>query len=527
VTLYTNNREGLPKSLYTPSNSVLFVGCVCYLLITLSYEISFHVLENSVWIPPAEERKSKKHCLYYLSKEGDIMTMVPTIRDAIAIVTLILLSSFNVCVGFMTQKQEGRVYSSSKPMATKVRQSKDSEDVFLNIDGTLASSTRQRSYMAVSVALKVWPSLQFTIHELGMSSESFDYANDKDLNDDIDESCEWLIQKLSALASITQQGNTPDAMLGCDAVMLSRLLIEEQLLDGRSNGRGGKYGSKFHPSGDISPGSKVGSRPLTVGELYTNWGEVKDILRMRYPYIEDIDGKIRKKDPLPEIRSQLEAYQIGMNLPPWQSLAYDVLFDFSGSNAQLRQNTMLLLGHEAHLPIALQHLAMLGYYLDVESDLVGIPDITRALCEGHCNDPIMKVAVTTSDKPNERLGQGQLLVIVPDKQSDETHSDMIGRIVTDIHKKDANVTRNIFVTHSSIEVLKALKPYLADDTPRLFQGLSKCTLPNSSTSVTLALPSWTDNVHPTQQNEAEMDPWLNLISEQQLVELISAKILVA
>jgi len=431
----------------------------------------------------------------------------------------------------MTQKQEGRTYSSSKPMATKVRQSKDSEDVFLlSIDGTLASSTRQRSYMAVSVALKVWwPSLQFTIHELGMSSESFDYANDKDLNDDIDESCEWLIQKLSALASITQQGNTPDAMLGCDAVMLSRLLIEEQLLDkGRSNGRGGKYGSKFHPSGDISPGSKVGSRPLTVGELYTNWGEVKDILRMRYPYIEEgIDGKIRKKDPLPEIRNQLEAYQIGMNLPPWQSLAYDVLFDYSESNAQLRQNTMLLLGHEAHLPIALQHLAMLGYYLNVESDFEDITDMTRSLCEGHCNDPIMNVAVTTSDKAKERSQARQLLVIVPDKQSDETHSDMIGRIVTDIHKEDADVTRNIFVTHSSIEVLKALKPYLADDTPRLFQGLSKCTLPNSSTSVTLALPSWTDNVHPTQQNEAEMDPWLNLISEQQLVELISAKILVA
>ena len=273
----------------------------------------------------------------------------------------------------------------------------------------------------------------------------------------------------------------------------------------------------------------MGSRPLTVGELYTNWEEVKDILRMRYPYIEEgVEGKIIKKDPLPEIRSQLEAYQIGMNLPPWQSLAYDVLFDYSGSNAQLRQNTMLLLGHEAHLPIALQHLAMLGYYLDVESDLEDIPDLTRSLCEGHSNDPIMNVAVTTSDKAKEeRLGHGQLLVIVPDKQNDETHSDMIGRIVTDICKEDSDVTRNIFVTHSSIEVLKALKPYLGDDAPRLFQGLSKCTLPNSNTSVTLALPSWTDNVHPTQQNEAQMDPWLNLITEQQLVELISAKILVA
>ena len=123
--------------------------------------------------------KSMLNCIV---KEGEDSDKAPTMRAAIAIVMLLLLSSFNGCIGFMTQKQEGRVYSSSKQIDAKVRQSmvddnriqwgssqptstvmysrvNDSEDVFLlSIDGTLASSTRQRSYMAVSIALNVWPS---------------------------------------------------------------------------------------------------------------------------------------------------------------------------------------------------------------------------------------------------------------------------------------------------------------------------------------------------------------------------------
>lgn len=63
--------------------------------------------------------------------------------------------------------------------------------------------------------------------------------------------------------------------------------------------------------------------------------------------------------------------------------------------------------------------------------------------------------------------------------------------------------------------------------PILFQGLRKCILPQSNTAVTLLLPEWADNVHPSQQNDGEMDPWLNLISEELLLELISARILVA
>jgi len=45
-------------------------------------------------------------------------------------------------------------------------------------------------------------------------------------------------------------------------------------------------------------------------------------------------------------------------------------------------------------------------------------------------------------------------------------------------------------------------------------------------SVTLFLPEWADNVHISQRNDCEMDPWLNLLSEEELLELISARITV-
>ena len=47
-----------------------------------------------------------------------------------------------------------------------------------------------------------------------------------------------------------------------------------------------------------------------------------------------------------------------------------------------------------------------------------------------------------------------------------------------------------------------------------------------ATTITLFLPEWA-NIHPEQYNDAEMDPWLNVASEEQLLELISAKIVLS
>jgi len=161
-----------------------------------------------------------------------------------------------------------------------------SRDVFvLSYDGVVASTIRQRSTFALEVALNIWPHLR------GIVSSDI----------------EWLINKMEACAYVTRNSN--DSLLGCDEVLLARLLLEEQLLDeGRSVGKTGKYASKFHrTSADASEGTNVarengnGSRPLTVGEICANWingGCLRDTLRTRY--------NIERKDPIPIIREEIK-----------------------------------------------------------------------------------------------------------------------------------------------------------------------------------------------------------------------------
>ena len=336
---------------------------------------------------------------------------------------------------------------------------------------------------------------------------------DDDYDDDDDDGGgvgpnEWLLRKLSALASITQGGNDADAMLGCDAVLLARLLLEEQLLDGgRSNGRGGKYGGKFHPSSTSTddderpnPGgggrgrgggrnAAVGSsRPLTVGELHANWPELRDVARIRYPFVrESSDGRWVRQDPLPHIRRRVREIHSSASrhrggtrggvLPSWQSLAHDVLFDYrgvpsngNGGGLNLRLHVMLLLGHDAHIPLTLESLSMLGYDLVVEADLE-IPDVDEIMAKfvrSNASDSssranaTMKVIVTTSDMASKRLGRG-LLLVVPDAQKAETHSAMIERIVADYRDASSEARKNLCVVHSSLDVLKQCKPFVGED----------------------------------------------------------------
>eukprot|EP00581_Thalassiosira_minuscula_P038242 CAMPEP_0184472072 /NCGR_PEP_ID=MMETSP0740-20130409/107771_1 /TAXON_ID=385413 /ORGANISM="Thalassiosira miniscula, Strain CCMP1093" /LENGTH=108 /DNA_ID=CAMNT_0026848635 /DNA_START=1 /DNA_END=327 /DNA_ORIENTATION=+ len=103
---------------------------------------------------------------------------------------------------------------------------------------------------------------------------------------------------------------------------------------------------------------------------------------------------------------------------------------------------------------------------------------------------------------------------------------MIEQIIKQINgDHDTGKIRNAIVLHSSLDVLKRCKSFLGDDAPILKQGFRKCTLPPSNMEVTLFLPEWSDNVHPSQQNDGEMDPWLNLVSEEQFLELISGRVI--
>lgn len=242
-----------------------------------------------------------------------------------------------------------------------VHGSSSKEYIILSFDGIIADTSRQRARLTVDVALHLWPQLQDLLNSIrdrcGKETEST-IQKDHGLNgSNIDN---WLINKMIACSHVTQD-HTIDGMLGCDDVLLARLLIEEEqlLLQETTNKQftgKGKYASKFHPkiitsasteATDLSSSDKdegkhnaaeaeiinsnscsnntvqdsspqktkvyrrnySRSRPLTVGEICANWntgGHLRDTLRTRY----NIGGN----DPLPIIRENLETWLTTSNI---------------------------------------------------------------------------------------------------------------------------------------------------------------------------------------------------------------------
>jgi hypothetical protein len=333
------------------------------------------------------------------------------------------------------------------------------QDIYLlSLDGTLLSNTRSKAKIAIQAALKVWPELSSTALTLNMNLSSTD-----------DECWNWLIEKLCALASITQQGNTPDEMLGCDAVFLARVLIEEQILDGgRSNGRGGKYGSKYHPgwtSDFDSDGSVVGSRPLTVGELFANWGELRQVMEFKYPFVDEETQ--RKQDPMPKIRRVLQELLMkeatNLQQTTIQPLAYDALLQKNSKQKEFRRNVILMLGSEAELPSVLRSFVAMGLSITVDADPeLDVPQIDSWL-KSQVFDGDATIFLTASQNACDYFAKrtSSILVVVPDSDKGETQYDMIKRLLLDFDTK-ASSEIEMSVLHSSMDVLKQCKSLLGE-----------------------------------------------------------------
>jgi hypothetical protein len=184
---------------------------------------------------------------------------------------------------------KGRLALCSTNRNQELSRSQDQSNIFiLSFDGVVADTNYWRSNLAKSVAFETWPQL--------CKDSSF-----VTIDQGSDDGLEWLRNKLCALMQVTLSDE--DGLLGCDAVLMARLILEEQELDGgRSNGCSGKYGSLFHPSSlsQSTRSANVGSRPLTVGEIAANWNDgacLKDTVRIKY----NVNGK----DPMPIIRQNI------------------------------------------------------------------------------------------------------------------------------------------------------------------------------------------------------------------------------
>ena len=333
----------------------------------------------------------------------------------------------------------------------------------VSYDGAIANNARARCRVCLSVALAIWP-------DLSTENESFS----------------WALNKMEALVPAMSNDGTDRKGLSVmvDLVMLARLILEEQQLDdGRNSGRGGKYGSKYHPqqqeqmptssveeAKDGSSKSVVGSRPLTVGEIAANWldgGCLRDTIRVKY--------SIDKKDPFPIIRRAVEeccsdsddlVTKTSPNISP-------------GPNLQL----LSLLKKAGEAVIVLDHECRKSEALTVVKDTF------------------------TSSMPHQ---------IVAPSVGEESELDIIRSLIAKIDD-DCGVSKRICIIHNSLSLLERLKTIFGGDSPRLQGGYAK--VPNSSLEIGLFLPAWSDCTSPQQENGAILDPWLNVMDEDDLVRL--------
>jgi hypothetical protein len=150
---------------------------------------------------------------------------------------------------------------------------------FLLIDwdrGCVADTSGWRINCAYKAAALVWPEWAEIIQTESMSGTA-------------ERKTSWLTNKLKAISWVLDE-DTRYFSATAQHVLAVRLLLEEQALDhGQSPGTG-KYGSLYHPrrlddvDGASNDDERInGSRPLTVGEITSNWCELLlDTLPIKY-----------------------------------------------------------------------------------------------------------------------------------------------------------------------------------------------------------------------------------------------------
>ena len=313
----------------------------------------------------------------------------------------------------------------------------------------------------------------------------------------------WLHNKLAAIAHVLCGGAHENPYSStCEFALAARMLLEEQKLDnGGSNGKGGKYASRFHPRKAQSSNnddrenmnrrkdrrqntSNRNSRPLTVGEIASNWAEggmIRDALKIRY--------HCNYEDPMPVLQAKIDAV-------------------LSDEEATPEPNTPSLLLDEAI------HSAVLHACQDDDRQLIVTVGHTsdlktaKASLEGASID--CRLASSVSDALGDDVDSGVagIALLVQSK-------DTIREIV-----EESSAGTTVYVVNSCWKALQRLVPLYGDYIPRQ-NSVGKCFAPGKYLS--LCLPAWSS--HPTEQGTVTMNPWTRLLSRTEFKELVSARVL--
>lgn len=346
----------------------------------------------------------------------------------------------------------------------------------VSYDGAIASNARARCRLCLGVALDIWPNIWDNVGNQN--------ASDATGNDDGDDQWTWVLNKMEALISaMSNDGTDKDGLsVMVDLVMLARLILEEQQLDdGRNSGRGGKYGGKYHPQQQQQQQQKmpssptpVGSRPLTVGEISVNWldgGYLRDTVRVKY--------NVDKKDPFPIIRQHIiEA----------MSSADDGLATEGSSNTLTGSNRQLF-------------------------NLMKLSDEGAIVLLDHgCRK------LEAMNYINDNFAEGTPCQIIA-PSAGESELDILESLIFNVN--DCDVPKRICIIHNSLSLLQRLRRILGGDSPRLQGGYAR--IPNTSVEIGLFLPAWSDCTSLQQENDATMDPWLNVMTEEDLARVAESQ----
>jgi len=324
----------------------------------------------------------------------------------------------------------------------------------LSFDGVVANTAPTRASIAIEAALQTWPQLQ----------ENIAVQQTSDLS--------WLNNKIQALLHVTESSN--EGLMGCEAVILARMLIEEQMLDeGRSIGKSGKYASKFHPTSENENivnenkrRNKSGSRPLTVGEIAANWeANLVDSLFVKY----NVNGK----SPLPKIRKHLvQLVQKAKQAPP------PLIPQVAEALTSTESKVYIIVTHPSQLELA-------------------------------------KASLSTTFLSDE---ENQKIILVPPKNDYESQDDMIERLISS--EKEGS---SIFVVQSVLKSLVRAKRLLGDDSPRFVNGFGDSVI-GDNIKISFSLPLWADNTDLQQHNDAIMNPWLDVMSLDAFLDKLGCKV---
>ena len=181
-------------------------------------------------------------------------------KSTIWMSTVLLVFILTSASSFAPVKTSVRYFHDDSPPSRSRLFSSTKEIFVINWDGCVVDTVPWRIRAGVDAALKTWPEMPV--------DDDFSWE---------DSSNDWLQNKLSALSHVFSSTDSDEFSLTCEYALLARLSLEEQELDnGNSNGKQGKYSRRFHPQAEREEergprGPTRSSRPLTVGEVTTNY----------------------------------------------------------------------------------------------------------------------------------------------------------------------------------------------------------------------------------------------------------------